>query len=94
MNTWQSGTHAVGTWRYTANFWTAGARGGIAKVTRPYPCPASAEGDAIDGLQAFYDGQRQEHGDNLRWVELERSDYGPESFEHEDGWVLVTRLQP
>ncbi len=40
------------------------------------------------------DGQRQEHGDNLQWVRLERSDSVAESFEHEGGWVEVKRLQP
>ena len=82
------------TWRFTVRFWTPAARGGLTDVIKPYLCDASAEGDAVSALEAFFDGQGEEHGDNLQWVNLERSDSGAKSFEHEGGWVEVKRLQP
>ena len=84
----------MATWRFTATFWTPAARGSLTSVTKPHPYPASAESDAISGLEGFLDGQGQEHGDNLQWVALERSDSGADSGEHEGGWVEVKRLQP
>ncbi len=84
----------MATWRCTANYVTPAAVGEMTIVNRPHPCPASAESDAIAALEAFLDGQREEHGDNLQWVALERSDSGADSGEHEGGWVEVKRLQP
>ncbi len=84
----------MATWRFTANYVTPATVGEATIVTKPHPCPASAESVAIAALEAFLDGQRQKHGDNLQWVRLERSDSGAESFEHEGGWVEVKRLQP
>ncbi len=84
----------MATWRFTANYVTPATVGEMTIVTKPSPCPASAESDAIAALEAFLDGQREEHGDNLQWVALERSDSGADSGEHEGGWVEVKRLQP
>ena len=84
----------MATWRFAATFWTPAARGGLTSVTKPYPCPASAESDAIAALEAFLDGQREEHGDNLQWVALEKSDSGAGWGVHEGGWVEVKKLQP
>ncbi len=84
----------MATWRFTANYVTPATVGEMTIVTKPHPCPASAESDGIAALEAFLDGQREEHGDSLQWVRLERSDSGAEPFEHEGGWVEVKRLQP
>ena len=45
-------------------------------------------------LEAFLDGQGEDHGDNLQWVALEKSDSGADWSEREGGWVEVKRLQP
>ena len=83
----------MATWRYTADYFTPATEGGMTEVITPHACPAETQGAAVAGLEAFLDGQRQEHGENLQWVNLERSDSGAEPSEHEGGWTQVKRLE-
>ncbi len=44
----------MATWRFTANYVTPTMVGEMTIVTKPHPCLASAESDAITALEAFY----------------------------------------
>ena len=60
-------------------------------MTRPYPCFASSEESALEGLRCMLELGREEHGDCLVWVTLERSMSAEEYYDYTD-WTELERL--
>ena len=74
-------------WRYTARF-----RGETAEITRSYDYSLDSEEEGLKGLENFLNRCRQEFGDKLKWVSLEK--WEP-SFDLDDSaadWQVVKLL--
>ena len=74
-------------WRYTARF-----RGETAEITRSYDYSLDSEEEGLKGLENFLNRRRQEFGDKLKWVSLEKWESSSDLDDSAAVWQVVKRL--
>ena len=80
-------------WRFTARFTTLlSTTSGFetpGEITRPYSFPLESEEEGLQGLNSFLSSRQREHGERLRWVALERSEFANNFDDTNAEWLVV-----
>ena len=80
--------------RYVANFWaTTTDPATLTNITRPYwNAWGASETDEVGRLEEFLQSRKEEFGDNLQWVAVEKSESAINFIDSDTEWMEVKRL--